>query len=259
MPATSIRASLAVAGPDHASAITAAMAEASALEDAGPIEIPLRDNAPVRPVLNGCIACDGRDLLASLRPGSITTAFFDPQYRGVLDKLAYGNEGARQSGRASLEQMDEDTIVAFLRGIDDVLRPSGHCFLWLDKFHLCEGVAHWLAGTRLLVVDMITWNKGRIGMGYRSRRKSEYLLVLQKAPKRARGAWTRHDIPDVWEERIVGKGHPHRKPIDLQSALIEATTRPGDLVIDPAAGSQSVRAATLRNPGRGFVGADLLG
>ena len=36
---------------------------------------------------------DGLTLLASLPEQSIKTAFFDPQYRGVLDKLSYGNEG----------------------------------------------------------------------------------------------------------------------------------------------------------------------
>lgn len=32
---------------------------------------------------------DGLTLLASLPEQSIKTAFFDPQYRGVLDKLSY--------------------------------------------------------------------------------------------------------------------------------------------------------------------------
>jgi site-specific DNA-methyltransferase (adenine-specific) len=36
---------------------------------------------------------DGLDLLADINDSSIATAFFDPQYRGVLDKLKYGNEG----------------------------------------------------------------------------------------------------------------------------------------------------------------------
>ena len=34
-------------------------------------------------------------------------------------------------------------------------------------------------------------------MGYRTRRKSEYCLVLQKVPLRAKGVWRSHNIPDV--------------------------------------------------------------
>jgi hypothetical protein len=43
--------------------------------------------------------------------------FFDPQYRGVLDMLKYGNEGARQKGRFNLPAI--------------LLR-------WTDTYHLRE-------------------------------------------------------------------------------------------------------------------------
>ena len=42
---------------------------------------------------------DGLDLMATLANDSVPAVFFDPQYRGVLDKLAYGNEGKRGGGR----------------------------------------------------------------------------------------------------------------------------------------------------------------
>lgn len=205
---------------------------------------------------------DGRDLLARLPDGAAPAAFLDPQYRGVLDKLAYGNEGrSRGRRRAALQQMDEGVIVAFLRELDRVLLPGGHLFLWLDKYHLCTGVTAWLAGTGLAVVDLVTWDKGRMGMGYRTRRQAEYLLVLQKAPRRAKGRWTRHDIPDVWHERAERGEHAHRKPVALQGALIEAVTAAGELVIDPAAGSFSVLEA-CRQQGRRFrrfLGCDIEG
>lgn len=202
---------------------------------------------------------DGLDFVARLPDEAVPLAFLDPQYRGVLDKLAYGNEGVRRGQRrAALRQMDEATIAAFIQGIDRVLTASGHLFLWLDKFHLCSGFSAWLSGTRLEVVDMITWDKGRMGMGYRSRRQSEHLVVLQKAPRRARGVWTAHDIPDVWRERVERGRHTHRKPVDLQARLIAAVTVPGDVVIDPAAGSFSVLEACQQG-GRRFLGCDIEG
>lgn len=36
---------------------------------------------------------DGLVLLSKIKDETIKLAFFDPQYRGVLDKLNYGNEG----------------------------------------------------------------------------------------------------------------------------------------------------------------------
>src|SRR5258708_36906003 len=38
---------------------------------------------------------DALELLRSLPDACAALAFFDPQHRGVLDKLAFGNEGAR--------------------------------------------------------------------------------------------------------------------------------------------------------------------
>lgn len=200
---------------------------------------------------------NGLLLLQGLRPDSFPLCFFDPQYRGVLDRQRYGNEGERQRARAEMRQMSEAEIKQFIRGIDRVLMPTGHLLLWTDKFHLCTGIGPWLDGTNLDIVDLIVWNKMRIGMGYRSRRISEYLVVMQKAPRRAKGVWALHDIPDVWDEKVIGKG-PHAKPINLQSKLIEATTNTRDVVLDPAAGSYSVLEACQRL-NRRFLGCDIAG
>ncbi len=200
---------------------------------------------------------NGLDFLRDIPDGVVSTVFFDPQYRGVMDKMKYGNEGARQKGRAHLAQMPEPVILDFISGIDRVLRPQGHLFLWVDKFHLCEGVGSWLNGVSLEAVDMLTWNKGRMGMGHRTRRQSEYLMVFQKPPRRAKGLWSDRSLVDVLEERVPRKGHAHRKPVGIQARLIAATTRPGDIVIDPAAGSFSVRASCERVGDRLFFGTDL--
>ena len=202
----------------------------------------------------------GMKLLGYLPDESIVVAFFDPQYRGILDKMDYGNEGEqRGSARCSLKQMTEKDIHRFIIEIDRVLISSGHLFLWMDKYHLCTGFTDWLSGTTFDVVDMVTWDKGRMGMGYRTRRVSEHLIVLQTSPKRAKGVWKIHNIPDVWREKIPnGNGGVHPKPVDLQGELIEAVSNTGDLVADPAAGSFSVlKACQIR--GRNFVGCDLNG
>ena len=63
------------------------------------------------------------------------------QYRGLLDKMRYGNEGVSRGQRCSgLLQMSQQTISEFIAGISATLIPSGHLFLWVDKFHLCTGV-----------------------------------------------------------------------------------------------------------------------
>ena len=199
---------------------------------------------------------NGLELLTDVLDNSIAVCFFDPQYRGVLDSLKYGNEGVRQKQRIELPQMDEDTIVQFIQQIHRALKPSAYLFLWVDKFHLCNGsVNHWTSNTSLKVVDLITWEKNSYGMGYRSRRKSEYLMVIQKKPYYAKATWTDHSIPDVWKES-VSADHPHSKPIELQRRLILATANNEDVILDPSAGGFSVLKACVLAK-KTFLGADI--
>jgi site-specific DNA-methyltransferase (adenine-specific) len=220
----------------------------------------------IQNLINKKNCMDGLELLGMLDNESVDACFVDFQYRGVLDAMAYGNEGERQKGRALLKQMTELDIIQFLQEIARVLKPSKYAFVWVDKFHLVEG-SHlkWFEPIndpekKIVPVDMITWNKGAIGMGYRSRRKSEYLLVYQTLPNLAKATWIDHSIPDVWEERIPEPrskvAHPHRKPIGLLEKLINATTKQGDLVLDPCSGS-FVTLAACAYGGQNFIGCDI--
>ena len=105
---------------------------------------------------------------------------------------------------------------------------------------------------------MVTWDKGTFGMGYRTRRRAEYCVVMQKQPRRAKGIWQSHNIPDVYKEKASRADHPHAKPVVLQGELMAAVSNEGDFVIDPAAGSFSVLQAA-RNLRRTFLGCDLNG
>jgi site-specific DNA-methyltransferase (adenine-specific) len=203
---------------------------------------------------------DGLELLRSTPNEYTKLVIFDPQYRQVLDQLKFGNEGKRQKGRAALPQQSNIEICQFGAEIVRVLKPGGYVMLWCDKFILCQGLAHGFFQGKLKLVDLLTWDKGKIGMGKRTRRRCEHAVFFQRAPHVVRTqrlvTWkTKPCIADVWSEPIKKKVHAHQKPFGLQKAVIEATTDPGDVVIDPAAGSFSVTHAC----GRRFLGSDILG
>jgi site-specific DNA-methyltransferase (adenine-specific) len=200
---------------------------------------------------------DALALVWSLSDCCAALTFFDPQHRAVLDKLRFGNEGERQRGRAGLPVMTEIYIDSVVIEAARVLKPSGYLMYWLDTFRLVEG--HHLRIPRELLwpVDLIAWDSMRSGMGKRSRRRGDYLLVLQKLPIRAGATWRDHAIPSRWIEKVNRAIHPHVKPIGLIARLIAATTAPGDLVADPAAGSFVVMHAA-HQLGREFIGCDLM-
>ena len=70
--------------------------------------------------------------------------------------------------------------------------------------------------------------------------------------------WKVHNIPDVIQEPVSQRSHPHAKPVELQGKLLAAVSNEGDFVIDPAAGSFSVLQAA-RDRNRAFLGCDLNG
>jgi site-specific DNA-methyltransferase (adenine-specific) len=197
--------------------------------------------------------------MQQLRAGEAKLAFLDPQYRGNLEKLAYGNEGARQIERAKLPQMSDDLISFLIEEMERALAPSGHLMLWIDKFSLGSGhhLRYFARAPKLALVDVIHWHTMRFGMGYRTRGGSEYLLVIQKHPTKAKGTWSDKSLRDSWSESTDRSQHPHAKPIALIERLIRATTTAKDLVIDPCAGSYVVLEA-CRRTGRAFAGSDIL-
>lgn len=211
--------------------------------------------------LNVAQQSDALVLLRLLPDGYALLVFFDPQHRAIMDKKKYGNEGERQRGRAKLPAMSEDYIDACCIESARILKPSGYLMRWMDKFCLCEGHHLRISQQLLERVDLIAWDNLRPGQGDRCRNRGDYLLALQKPPKRARATWRDRGIWCRWVEKIdlkryPRKLYPHTKPIGLIKRLIAATTQPDDVIIDPCAGSFVVLHAALEL-GRNFFGCDL--
>lgn len=214
------------------------------------LSLQVERNAPQR--------MDAVELLSRLPDRIAAMFFFDPQYRAVLDKLAFGNEGKRQAPRAALKSMTDSDIAFMVEEAARVLKASGHLMLWMDKFSLASG--HWRRWMRhapqLETVDLIAWNKMRPGMGRRTRCQTEFLVILQKVPLRAKDVWKDHRLTDFWTESTDRGIHPHAKPYQLTERLIRACTERHDLVVDPCAGGYGVLTA-CRASGREFIGGDI--
>jgi site-specific DNA-methyltransferase (adenine-specific) len=160
--------------------------------------MPLSRNTPQRG--------DAIELLQSLPSGCTPLVFFDPQHRENLDKLQYGNEGARQCERSRLPAMATEYIDECCCQAARVLAPGGYLMKWVNAFQLVQG--HHLRVTNVQCVDVIAWDNLQLGMGYRARRRGDYLVILQKPPIKAKTTWRDHGIPDRWPEKVDSETAP---------------------------------------------------
>ncbi len=67
-----------------------------------------------------------------------------------------------------------------------------------------------------------------------------------------RSVWAIH--PPLKEEKKFGK-HPTQKPTALLERIVLASTKPGDIVLDPFTGSSTTGLAATKS-GRKFIGID---
>lgn len=117
--------------------------------------------------------------------------------------------------------------------------------MWKEHKHLKGKLTCW---------KRIVWEKVAIGMGYHYRARYEFILFFEKGKRKLNNL----GIPDVLAcKRIRSKeAYPTEKPSELIQILVENSTQPGELVIDPFMGSGSTGEAALRT-GRYFWGNDI--
>lgn len=85
-------------------------------------------------------------------------------------------------------------------------------------------------------------------------------IIVAHAPRPKKGGrmkWNGGGRPATWIGPIRGvnaeeRQHPTQKPMWLMEALVKDFTDPGDLILDPFAGSGSTLVAAIRNGRRGI-------
>lgn len=113
--------------------------------------------------------------------------------------------------------------------------------------------------TAMEFFQAIVWDKTARGpgMGWRFRRDYEFVMVSHR--RGGRLSWN-ESVPAMSnimrDQPVRERIHPNEKPVSLMRTFILAHTKPGDLVIDPFAGSGGTGVACMET-GRRFVGVEL--
>jgi DNA modification methylase len=207
--------------------------------------------------------------MASLGDKSVDHVITDPPYEAEAHTLqrrtkeTFGSQvGGGDTRGCAVKAVDFEPITQEIRDNSSIqfARAASH---WVLVFCQAEAVGDW---KRSLVAAGATWKRpciwvkpdgqpqlsgDRPGMGYES--------IAAAYADYARSSWNgggRHGVyvfatksdPDV-----MRTGHPTQKPLALIEKLVRDFTDPGDLILDPFAGSGTTGVAAIRL-GRRFIG-----
>lgn len=192
---------------------------------------------------------DARALLASLADDSLPLLVTDPPYG-----ISYQSNHRKEGKSAPIAADWEFQIHPFFHELSRVLQPGGAAYV----FTRWDVYPDWARAvpSGLEIKNFIIWNKNNHSAGDLSGNfgfKYEGLMFLVKGRHRLRGSrW-----PNVWDFPRVSATHqihPAEKPVALLQRAIEASSDPGDLVVDPFCGSGSTGEAALLSGRRSLLG-----
>jgi len=220
------------------------------------------------------------ELLQIMSDGSVDCVWTDPPYF-----LSNGGTTCRAGRRAKVNKgkwdeskglsLDHEFNLEWLKECFRVLKPSGT--IWVSGTHhvyLSVGMAMKQIGFRLL--NDIVWEKPNPppNLGCRCfTHSTEIILWAEKPAPKGKGKYTfnyqdmKHinqgkQMKNVWRLTAPGKlekkygRHPTQKPLALIERALLASTLPGDIVLDPFAGTATTGVAAL-NCSRNFMGSEV--
>jgi site-specific DNA-methyltransferase (adenine-specific) len=195
---------------------------------------------------------DALTWLRSLPDGCANCIITDPPWDSLEEHRARGT-----TTRLTNEWFETQTIEYIREVLLETYRvaaPASHMYVIADYVSAFRLEPHKLAPWHFW--KGLVWDKVSLGMGYHYRAQYEIVLLLEKG--KSKRQLHNRAVPDVIRcKKLKGKGlYPTEKPLELLELFILQSTDPGELVIDPFAGSGSTGVAAL-GLGRRFQGVDV--
>lgn len=191
------------------------------------------------------------NIVSSIPDESIDGIFTDPPYG-----ISYASNKPRRKGQYKQIEGDGEVSVAILTDLYRVLKPNGAAYLF-TRWDVMEQWRVALQGAGFIVKNELMWDKGGFGMGDLEgdwATTHETILYCTKGDHKLNPP-RRSSVLSVQKVNPSKMVHPNEKPVGVWYPMIFASTKAGDIVLDPYAGScSSILAA--RQTGRRAIGVE---
>lgn len=198
---------------------------------------------------------DAVEWLNRLPAESVDLVITDPPYESLEKHRAIGTTTRLSHSKSSsndwFQIFPNARFPELFAALYRVLSKNSHLYLFCDQetMFVAKPIAE---STGFHFWKPLVWDKKTIGMGYHYRARYEFILFFEKGKRKLQNL----SVADVIECPRIARGYPTEKPVAVSETLIAQSSSPGELVIDPFAGSGSVGVAAL-NLGRSFRGNDI--
>jgi DNA modification methylase len=190
---------------------------------------------------------DCQDILGKLQAESIDGVFTDPPFNIDLQPQR------KTHGKIANDALDPiefaTLITTVFTEIERVVKPDSVvwvCCNW-ECINTFEQI---LKNLKFTIPTWIVWAKNNWGIGWHFRPQHEFILPAFKGNPPV----PEHAISNLWQvDRITHTIHPNEKPIQLIQMALKQYNKPGDVILDPFAGSFSTCLAA-KNLGMGYIG-----
>ena len=197
------------------------------------------------------ITGDCLEVMRGLDAGSVDAVITDPPY----------SINTKSDGNGKLSPWADRVNSAFwykewIEQARVAIAPSGCLWSFLNwrSFVTFQKAADDLSWP---IESVLIWDKSWIGPGGMRGLRPSYELVALWAG--ASFAIKNRGLPDIqrfpWSS-FKPNGHPAEKPLELMVWLVEHSTQPGDLILDPFCGSGTTGVACVQT-GRRFIGIEI--
>lgn len=193
---------------------------------------------------------DCLDVMAEMPPNFVNCIVTDPPY--FVPAAHYSTRTQFKKNFADLGIMDSFFKI-FFREVGRIMKQDGSIYVF------CDGqsypVFYWHLYPYVKMLRPLIWDKKTAYTGFGWRHQHEIILWAEMPECKPINTGD-GDILRTAAVRVDERIHPAQKPIELLKKLIEKSSKPGDIIFDPFAGSHTTIQAA-KDSGRNYIGCEL--
>ncbi len=205
---------------------------------------------------------DCLELMKGIPDGSVDLIVTDPPYK-ITSRGNGGNSGGmfqkKIVNKGQVFNNNDISIKDYLGEFYRILKPQTHCYIMTNNKNITEFLMA-VKDSDFHFIKNLVWVKDNKIMGQSYMSQFEYIIFLRKGSHKKINNCGDSDVLNFPNKKLKDENgktiHDTEKPVGLMKVLIDNSSQPYDLVLDPFMGIGSTGVACAKT-NRNFIGMEL--